>query len=104
MLLRKAISHELKGLLVTSVRFMTERSDSTQKSQNLTTQNHGWEQIIYGNVHELLPVDVPQPLGPEIVITMYIEANLCHNITTGKSVTGVLHLLNHTVIDYYTKK
>ena len=25
-------------------------------------------------------------------------------MTTGKSVTGIMHLLNQTVIDYYTKK
>ena len=27
-----------------------------------------------------------------------------HNITTGKSVTGILHLLNQTPIDWYSKK
>ena len=37
-------------------------------------------------------------------IIAYIEANLFHDMTSGKSVTGILHLLNQTVIDCYTKE
>ena len=38
------------------------------------------------------------------MITTYVDANLCHDLTTGKSVTGILNLINQTVINYYTKK
>jgi hypothetical protein len=34
----------------------------------------------------------------------HIDANLMHDITSGKSVTGILHLVNKTPIDCYSKK
>ena len=34
----------------------------------------------------------------------YHDANLHHNVVTGRSVTGVLHFINKTPIDWYSKK
>ena len=65
---------------------------------------HDWEKTIYGKVKELLPDDAPPPLGKPVMTTTYVDANLCHDLTTGRSVTGILHLVNQTVIDYYLKK
>ena len=36
--------------------------------------------------------------------THYVDANLFHDILSGRSVTGVLHLINKTPIDWYSKK
>jgi hypothetical protein len=33
-----------------------------------------------------------------------MDANLYHDLVNGRSVTGVLHLFNQTVIDWYSKK
>ena len=63
-----------------------------------------WAKTIYGNVVEEIPHDAPRPLGPEVVMTTYVDANLCHDMTTGRAVTGIIHLLNQTPIDFYTKK
>ena len=65
---------------------------------------YDWERSIYGKVKELIPEDAPTPYGPLVTITTYVDANLCHDMITGRSVTGVLHLLNKSIIDYYTKK
>jgi hypothetical protein len=35
---------------------------------------------------------------------VYVDANLYHNVLTGRSVTGILHLINGTPIDWYSKK
>jgi len=35
---------------------------------------------------------------------MLLDANLMNDMTTRKSVTGILHLLNKTPIDWYSKK
>jgi hypothetical protein len=35
---------------------------------------------------------------------MLMDANLYHNVLTGRSVTGILHLINGTPIDWYSKK
>ena len=51
--------------------------------------DNNWAKTIYGNVTEEVPHDAPRPLGPGVVMTTYVDANLCHDITTGRAVTGV---------------
>ena len=83
-----------------AIRFRTKLPDYSQ----IPIKDYDWQQSVYGNVQELVPSDAPTPYGPDVIITTYVDANLCHDMTTGKSVTGIIHLLNQTVIDYYTKK
>jgi hypothetical protein len=59
---------------------------------------------VYGKIKELLPKDAPEPLGKYVTLSHYVDANLMHDITSGKSVTGILHLVNKTPIDWYSKK
>jgi len=65
---------------------------------------HNWAKTIYGEVKELLTNDIPPPLGEEVILTTYVDANLCHDFTTGQSVTRILHLVNQMVVDFYSKK
>ncbi len=37
-------------------------------------------------------------------MTTYVDANLAHDFITGRSVTGILHLINQTPIDWYSKQ
>ena len=53
---------------------------------------------------EELPNDAPEPLGNHVTTTHYVDANLFHDILTGRSVTGILHLINKTPIDWFSKK
>jgi len=39
-----------------------------------------------------------------VTLTHYVDANLYHDLITGRSVTGILHLANKTPIDWYSKK
>ena len=39
-----------------------------------------------------------------MVQSTYKDANLYHDLITGRAVTGVLHFINQTPIDWYTKK
>jgi hypothetical protein len=59
---------------------------------------------VYGECKEILPHDAPNALGNHVTLTHYVDANLMHDITTGRSVTGVLHIINKTPIDWYSKK
>jgi hypothetical protein len=34
----------------------------------------------------------------------YVDANFMHDVTTGKMVTGILHLVNKTPLEWYSKK
>jgi hypothetical protein len=46
---------------------------------------------------------MPRPLGKEVQTTTFVDANLYHDLISGRSVTGVLHLLNKTPIDWFSK-
>jgi hypothetical protein len=63
-----------------------------------------WSRSVYGEPKEILPKDAPEPLGNYVTTTSYVDANLMHDITTGRSVTGILHLVNKTPIEWYSKK
>ncbi len=63
-----------------------------------------WERTVYGDCSEVLPDDAPEPLGKPVIHTVYVDANLYHNLVTGRSVTGILHLLNQFPFDWFSKK
>jgi len=65
--------------------------------------DYDWTDI-YGDTEELKPTDAPEPLGHFVTLTHYVDANLMHDIVTGRSVTGILHLINKTPFDWYSKK
>ncbi|KAG7368718.1 hypothetical protein IV203_031461 [Nitzschia inconspicua] len=82
------------------IRYRTNEPDYT----DLPERPSEWDRSIYGDVEELLPHDAPKPLGRTVVLTHYVDANLYHDWITGRSVTGILSLLNQTPIDWYSKK
>ena len=47
---------------------------------------------------------MPPPKGKPVSHIVYNDANLMHDVTTGWAVTGILHILNKTPIDYYSKR
>ena len=51
-----------------------------------------------------MPTDLPEALGKDIVLTTFVDANLYHDLITGRSVTGILHLINQTPVDWFTKR
>ena len=71
---------------------------------DMDTTTYHWTRMVYGNVKEVLPSDTPKPLGKPVVLTSYVDANLLHDMTTGRSVTAVLHLVNQTPIEWFSKK
>jgi hypothetical protein len=53
---------------------------------------------------EMTPHDAPKALGKYVVLTHYVDANLYHNWIMGRSVTGILSLINQMPINWYSKK
>ena len=43
--------------------------------------------------------DLSIPLEKPEVLSHFVDANLFHDLTTGRAVTAVLHLLNQTSIE-----
>jgi hypothetical protein len=70
--------------------------------EELQEQNFDWFHTVYGKVRELLPKDASPPLGNAVTTVTYTDANLYHDMLTGRSVTGILHLCNQTVIETAT--
>ena len=82
------------------IRIRTELPDYS----GIPDPKYDWEYSVYGNVKEVLPSDAPEPLGKGVITTHYVDANLMHCKLTGCSVTGCLHLMNGTPIEWYSKK
>ena len=71
---------------------------------DLPDKRYKWERSVYGEVKEQIPEDIPKPLGKRVVMTTYVDANLNHDLLTGRAVTGILHLANQTPVNWFTKK
>ena len=65
---------------------------------------YDWSRTVYGAIEEMLPNDAPEPLGKFVTLTHFVDANLMHDLVTGRSLTGILHLMNKTPIDWYSKR
>lgn len=79
------------------------RTDSPNLS-DISSPEYSWEKTVYGNFNEEIPSDAPKELGKSVKLISYVDANLFHDVTTGRSVTGILHFFNKTLIDYYSKR
>ena len=82
------------------IRFRTGLPDYS----DVTIPTYDWSHSVYGNPTEQIPSDAPSPLGLHVILTHYVDANLYHDMLTGRSVTAIIHMLNGTPIDAYSKK
>ena len=64
-----------------AVRLRTDQLDYSFLSE----QDFDWTYSVYGDVHEILPDDMPEPLSKAVVTTPTINANLNHCLATHKS-------------------
>ena len=73
-----------------AIRFRTGEPDFS----SLKDQEYDWTRSVYSGTCEQIPHDIPKPLGKHVQTTHYVDANLHHDLATGKAVTAVLHFLN----------
>jgi hypothetical protein len=83
-----------------AIRVRTEEPDYS----DLPTVITDWSKSIYGKLDEVVPSDAPEPLGKYVTLTHYVDANLMHEVATGRSVTGILHIINKMPLDWYSRK
>ena len=83
-----------------AIRFRTGEPDFS----SLKDQEYDWTRTVYSGACEQIPHDIPKSLGKHVQTTHYVDANLHHDLATGKAVTAALHFLNQTPIDAYTKR
>jgi hypothetical protein len=82
------------------IRYRVEMPDMSGVSQVVNS----WEHSVYGNCKEEIPEDVPEALGKEVILTTYVDANLYHDMITGRAITAVLHFINKTPFEWYSKR
>ena len=63
-----------------------------------------WSTSVYGNPTKDLPTNTPKPVGKRVTLIHYFDANLMHDVLSGKAVTGCLHMANKTPMVWYSKK
>jgi hypothetical protein len=90
----------LKKFQSSAIRVRTAEPDFNY----LLEQNFDWCHSVYGAVEALLPKDAPKPLGNMVATVRYTDANLYHDILSGRSVTGILYLCNGTLVDSYSRR
>jgi hypothetical protein len=83
-----------------TIRFRTDEPDFS----DVEDEEYDWERSVYGNVKEEIPEDAPRPLGKAVITSTFYDANMYHNLLTGRAMTGILHFLNQTPIDWYSKR
>ena len=83
-----------------AIRFRTGEPDFS----SLNDQEYDWTRSVYSGACEQIPHDIPKPLREHGQTTHYVDATLHHDHATGKAVTAVLHFLNQTPIDAYSKR
>jgi hypothetical protein len=83
-----------------AIRVRTDEPDFSSYNK----PSYDWMTTVYGDVREDIPKDAPIPKGKFVTTSHYVDANLMHDMVSGKSVTGVLHFLNQTPIDWHSKK
>ena len=59
---------------------------------------------MYGKVVEAIPNNASDPLGNEVVITTFLDANLMHDVLTGRSVAATFQFFNTAPVDRYSKR
>jgi len=81
------------------VRIRTEEPDYS----DIPEPREDWSNTCYAGAKEEIPVDAPRPLGKPIIMSHFVDANLYHDLISGRSVTGILHMWNKTPIDWFSK-
>ena len=68
-----------------------------------TSEQHDWT-AMYPDAEEEMPPDVLEPLGREVQVTAYVDADHAHDLVTRRSVTAILILLNNTPYRWISKR
>lgn len=58
----------------------------------------------YGDVREDIPAEVPVPLGKEMIIRAFVDADFAGDQLSRRSRTGFLVMLNGSLVQWYSKK
>ena len=64
---------------------------------------YDWTEF-YGDVKEAIPADMPEPLGKDVDLRMFVDSDHAGDKTTRRSRSGILIYLNMALIDWLSKR
>ena len=88
--------HKMKHAII---RIRTDEPDFS----DIPVPLQSWEYTVYAGAKEEIPKDVPRSLGKRVKHSTFVDANLYHDLVSGRSVSGIIHFLNKTPYDWYSK-
>ena len=67
-------------------------------------KTYDWMHTVYGSPKEEIPPNAPPPKGKPVRMTTFVDANLMHDLVTGRSCSGILHMICQTPDQWFTKR
>ena len=67
------------------------------------SETFDWSRTPYGSSPEERPDYMPTPKGKAVRHSVFVDANLMAYLVTGKSCTGIIHMINSTPVDWFSK-
>ena len=89
--------------VVTAIRFHVRIPDHESIFGAQPTKYELME-TVYGTPAKDTPSNAPMAKGIPVHTTTYADVNLLHDLVMGRSATGILHFLNQTPIDSFSKR
>ena len=86
-----------------AIRFRTEIPDH-ESTYGHDPVKFDWMESVYGCEPEAIDPRAPPPKGKVVRTTSFCDANLMHDMVTGRSASGILEFLNQTPIDWFSKR
>ena len=77
---------------------------SMPKYNDFMAPTYDWDQSVYRGIEDDIPKDVPTPKGRAVRLSTYVDATLLHCCSTGRAASGVLHFINDTPVDWFSKR
>jgi hypothetical protein len=67
-------------------------------------EDHSNWMEFYPDASEEIPKDLSPEKGPRVRMTVYVSADHAYDLVTGRSITGILVMLNNTPIRWVSKR
>ena len=66
----------LRKMKEARIRALTKEPDFS----DYQSPEHDWSSSVYGNVREIIPMDMPEPKGKHVTLSHFFDANLYHDM------------------------
>ena len=95
--LKRVIGHVRKRLHC-AIRFRTGIPNYEEQFGDDPVR-YDWMETVYGSPQEEIDPKAPPPKGKPVRLSSFFDANLMHDVATGRSASDILEFINQTPIE-----